>query len=156
MLPSWTHSAETLSLGQLINSYDYSVCLATDANTQNPNHIENSTTVLLSPRHRDSRINKILSGEANTGLFVHTLIPRGGHGSSVPDCNAKGTGFDSRCHGDIYPAPGCPLPGPPSLNGYWSMTGNLNTVEKGAGLPTSLCRWPSIMGVAMCPSAYAH
>ena len=81
------------------------------------------------------------------------LQERGGHGSSVPDCNAKGTGFDSRCRGDIYPAPGCPLPGKPSLNGYWSMTGNLNTAEKGAGLPTSLCRWPSIMGVATCPSA---
>jgi len=49
--------------------------------------------------------------------------------------------------------PGCPLLGSPSLNGYWSMTGKPNTAEKGTGHPTSLSRWPSIMGVAMCPSA---
>ena len=49
--------------------------------------------------------------------------------------------------------PGCPLLGSPSLNGYWSMTGKPNTAEKGTGHPTSLSRWPSIMGVAMCQSA---
>ena len=49
--------------------------------------------------------------------------------------------------------PDWPLLGSPSLNGYRSMTGNLNTGKKGTDHPTSLSRWPSLVGVAMCPSA---
>ena len=71
-------------------------------------------------------------------------IESGSSGSSVPGYSPKGTGFDPHARR--------PLLGSPSLNGYRSMTGNLNTAKKGTGHPTSLCRWPSIMGVAMCPS----
>ena len=63
----------------------------------------------------------------------------------MPGYSPKGTGFE--------PYASRPLLGSLSLNGYRSMTGNLNTTKKGTDHPTSLCRWPSIMGVAMCPSA---
>ena len=69
-------------------------------------------------------------------------LERGSSGSSVPDYSSKGTGFE--------PHAGRPLLGSPSLNGYLSMTGNLNTAKKGTGHPTSLCRGPSLVGVAMC------
>ena len=75
---------------------------------------------------------------------IEYIKERGSSGSSVPDYIPRGTGFE--------PHTRRPLLGSPSLNGYWSMTGNLNTTEKGTGHHTSLCRWPSIMGVAMCPS----
>ena len=44
------------------------------------------------------------------------IFGRGSTVSSVAVYSARGTGFDSR--------PGCPPSGSPSLNGYWSMTGN--------------------------------
>jgi len=63
----------------------------------------------------------------------------------VPDYSPRGTGFEPHARR--------PLLGSLSLNRYRSMTGNLNTAKKGAGHPTSLCRYSSIMGVAMYPSA---
>ena len=72
-------------------------------------------------------------------------MERGSSGSSVPGYSPRGTGFEPHARR--------PLLGSPSLNGYRSMTGNLNTAKKGTGHPTSLCGLPSKMGVAMCPSA---
>ena len=51
------------------------------------------------------------------------------------------------------PGAGGPAQVDSALNEYRSMTGNLTAAEKGTGHPTLLCRWPSIMGVATCPSA---
>ena len=72
---------------------------------------------------------------------IEYIKERGSSGSSVPDYSPKGTGFEPHARR--------PLLGSPSLNGYRSMTGNLNTAKEGTGHPNSLCRWPNIMGVAV-------
>ena len=63
----------------------------------------------------------------------------------LPGYNADGREF--------VPHTSRPLLDTPTLNGYRSLTENLTTVEKRFGHPTPPCRWPSIMGAAMCPSA---
>ena len=67
-------------------------------------------------------------------------------GGSASDYNADDRG--SRPTPDA-----CSYLGPPSLDGYWSLTGNLFTAEKGTSHPTPPCCWPIIKGAATCPSA---
>ena len=69
----------------------------------------------------------------------------GSSGGSASDYKADGRRF--------APQTGRPFLGPTSLDWYWSPAGNLTMAEKGTGHSTPPCRWPSILGAAMCPSA---
>ena len=69
----------------------------------------------------------------------------GSSGGNAFDYNENGRG--SALH------TGRPLLDQHILEGYWSMTGNLTTADKGIGYPTPPCRWPSKIVAATCPSA---
>ena len=56
----------------------------------------------------------------------------GSSGGSASDYNADDKGFAPRTGG--------PCLGPPCLNGYRSLAGNLTAAEKGTGRPTPSCR----------------
>ena len=78
-------------------------------------------------------------------VHIRCALYTGSSGGSASGYNADGRGF--------APQTGHPFLDPFSLDGYWTLTGKLNTEKKGTGPPTLLSHWPNIICAATCQSA---